>query len=48
MNYYIDGEEHKGYIKGEKTDMAPFYSMMQSEEGDYDILGYGWGCHGFA
>ena len=32
LNYYIDGEEHKGYIKGEKTDMAPFYSMMRQKK----------------
>ena len=32
LNYYIDGEEHKGYIKGEKIDMAPFYSMMRQKK----------------
>ena len=32
LNYYIDGEEYKGYIKGEKTDMAPFYSMMRQKK----------------
>ena len=26
LNYYVDGEEYKGYIKGQKTDLAHFYS----------------------
>lgn len=24
LNYYVDGEEYKGYIKGQKTDLAHF------------------------
>lgn len=32
LNYYIDDEEHKGYIKGENNDLAPFYSMMRQKK----------------
>lgn len=32
LNYYVDGEEYKGYIKGQKTDLAHFYSMMRQKK----------------
>lgn len=32
LNYYIDGEEYKGYEKGQKNDLAPFYSMMRQKK----------------
>lgn len=32
LNYYVDGEEHKGYIKGQKSDLAHFYSMMRQKK----------------
>lgn len=32
LNYYVDGVEHKGYIKGERLNLAPFYAMMREKK----------------
>ena len=32
LNYYVDGVEHKGYTKGERLNLAPFYAMMREKK----------------
>ena len=32
LNYYVDGEEKKGYTKGKETDLTPFYAMMREKK----------------
>lgn len=32
LNYYVDGVEHKGYIKGERLNLVPFYAMMREKK----------------
>ena len=29
LNYYVDGEEVKGYQDGKPMDLVPFYTMMR-------------------
>lgn len=32
LNYYVDGKEYKGYVKGQKMDLASFYDMMREKK----------------
>ena len=32
LNYYVDGEEVKGYQDGKPMDLAPFYTMMREKK----------------
>ena len=32
LNYYVDEVEYKGYIKGERLNLVPFYAMMREKK----------------
>lgn len=32
LNYYVEGKEYKGYVKGEQIDLEPFYVMMREKK----------------
>ena len=32
LNYYVDGEEYKGYIKVQKPDLPHFYSLIRQKK----------------
>ena len=32
LNYYVEGKEYKGYVKGQEVDLEKFYVMMQEKK----------------
>lgn len=32
LSFHVDGKEYKSYVKGQKTDLKQFYSMMRNKE----------------
>lgn len=37
LTFMVDGEEHHSYLKGQKTDLKQFYTMMREGQGHHDV-----------